>query len=84
MRSLNVKFEDFLNIIIKKYNTNPKKVFYRVQILPTTIYNYKELRDELIKKGHVFANNADTEVLIHGYEEYGEELLTKLAELDKR
>lgn len=42
------------------------------------IYNYKELRDELIKKGHVFANNADTEVLIHGYEEYGEELLTKL------
>lgn len=42
------------------------------------IYNYKELRDELIKKGHVFDNNADTEVLIHGYEEYGEELLTKL------
>ena len=41
--NLIVKFEDFLNIIIKKYNTNPKKVFYRVQILPTTIYNYKEL-----------------------------------------
>ena len=41
--NLIVKFEDFLNIIIKKYNTNPKKVFYRVQVLPTTIYNYKEL-----------------------------------------
>lgn len=42
------------------------------------IYNYKELREELISKGHVFSNNADTEVLIHGYEEYGEDLLKKL------
>ena len=42
------------------------------------IYNYKELREDLIKKGHIFANNADTEVLVHGYEEYGEELLNKL------
>ncbi len=42
------------------------------------IYNHLELREELIKKGHVFSNNADTEVLIHGYEEYGENLLGKL------
>lgn len=42
------------------------------------IYNYRELRDELEKKGHVFANHSDSEVLLHGYEEYGEELLDKL------
>lgn len=42
------------------------------------IYNYRELRSELIAKGHVFANNSDTEVIIHGYEEYGVEVLSKL------
>ncbi len=42
------------------------------------IYNHKELREELKEKGHVFANNADTEVLVHGYEEYGTELLYRL------
>lgn len=42
------------------------------------IYNYQELRKELTEKGHVFSNNADTEVLIHGYEEYGEDLLSRL------
>ncbi len=42
------------------------------------IYNYQEIKDELIKKGHVFKNNSDTEVLIHGYEEYGKDMLNKL------
>ena len=42
------------------------------------IYNYRELKAELIEKGHVFSNNADTEVLLHGYEEYGTELPKKL------
>ncbi|MCI8341842.1 MAG: asparagine synthase (glutamine-hydrolyzing) [Firmicutes bacterium] len=42
------------------------------------IYNYGSLREELISKGHVFKNNADTEVLIHAYEEYGTEMLNKL------
>lgn len=42
------------------------------------IYNHLEIREELIKKGHVFANNADTEVLVHGYEEYGVDLLHHL------
>lgn len=42
------------------------------------IYNYKEIKKDLISKGHSFANDSDTECLIHGYEEYGTELLTKL------
>ena len=42
------------------------------------IYNYRELRSELIARGHTFANNSDTEVIIHGYEEYGIDVLNKL------
>lgn len=42
------------------------------------IYNYQEIRDELIAKGHCFATNTDSEVLIYGYREYGTALLDKL------
>ncbi|MGN0383979.1 MAG: asparagine synthase (glutamine-hydrolyzing), partial [Eubacterium sp.] len=42
------------------------------------IYNHKDIRAELIEKGHIFDNDSDTEVLIHGYEEYGTDLLYKL------
>lgn len=42
------------------------------------IYNFMELRSELEQKGHTFHCGADTEVLIHGYEEYGTELIYKL------
>lgn len=42
------------------------------------IYNFKDLRAELLEKGHTFANNSDSEVLVHGYEEWGEDLVTKL------
>ncbi len=42
------------------------------------IYNYQELREELIAKGHTMSSDADTEVLLHGYEEYGEDLLPRL------
>lgn len=40
------------------------------------IYNYQELKEEL--SNHTFHTNADTEVLIHGYEEWGLDLLPKL------
>ncbi|MBR3969661.1 MAG: asparagine synthase (glutamine-hydrolyzing) [Ruminococcus sp.] len=42
------------------------------------IYNYREIRENLIKAGHIFKPNTDTEVLIHGYEEFGEKLLNML------
>src|SRR4029077_20517854 len=43
------------------------------------IYNYLGLRDELLAKGHVFRSRCDTEVLVHGYEEWGEALPERLA-----
>lgn len=41
------------------------------------IYNYLELRNTLIEKGHIFRSCTDSEVLIHGYEEWGLENLLK-------
>lgn len=42
------------------------------------IYNFMELRDRLIACGHVFRTRCDTEVLVHGWEEYGEKLIPML------
>src|SRR5207237_6060843 len=42
------------------------------------IYNYRELRAELQSKGHEFRTNSDTEVIIHGYKEWGAEVLNHL------
>lgn len=42
------------------------------------IYNHVELRNKLIKKGHKFQTKCDTEVIVHAYEEYGEECPKKL------
>ena len=42
------------------------------------IYNYQLLREELIEKGHEFVTKSDTEVLVHGYEEWGHKLTKKL------
>lgn len=42
------------------------------------IYNYKELKEELVSKKHKFYTNTDSEVLVHGFEEWGKDLLSKL------
>lgn len=43
MYNLILQFESFLNYLIKPFNKNPKKLYYKIQILPTTIYNYKDM-----------------------------------------
>src|SRR6266566_2632104 len=42
------------------------------------IYNYRELRAELQNKGHQFRTNSDTEVIIHGYKEWGLDVFNHL------
>lgn len=42
------------------------------------LYNYRELRERLKLLGHKFATQSDTEIIVHAWEEWGEELLTEL------
>jgi asparagine synthase (glutamine-hydrolysing) len=42
------------------------------------LYNYRELRERLLLAGHRFATQSDTEILVHGWEEWGEDLLGEL------
>lgn len=50
----------------------------KVIVFNGEIYNYKEIREQLKSKGHKFSTNTDTEVILHGYEEYKEDILNKL------
>lgn len=52
------------------YNENGKVV----TVFNGEIYNYQELKKELISLGHTFKTNCDTEVLVHGYEEWKSDL----------
>lgn len=49
-----------------------------VLIFNGEIYNFMEIREKLVATGHKFMTNTDSEVLIHGYEEYGTSLLNML------
>lgn len=42
------------------------------------IYNYKEIKSELLEKGHKFKTNSDTETILHCFEEYGTDFISKL------
>lgn len=42
------------------------------------IYNFKELRQELMKHGHSFRSQSDTEVIVHGYKQWGNGVLDRL------
>ena len=56
------------------YNEDETKVI----VFNGEIYNFQELREELIEKGYKFKTKTDTEVILHGYEEYREKVLDKL------
>jgi len=47
-------------------------------LLNGEIYNYQDLRAELLKAGHVFATNSDTEAIVHLYEQYGDGCFSRL------
>jgi asparagine synthase (glutamine-hydrolysing) len=42
------------------------------------LYNYRELRERLLRCGHQFTTQSDTEILVHAWEEWGEDCLTEL------
>lgn len=56
------------------YNEDRSKVL----VFNGEIYNYKELREELMEAGHEFKTHTDSETILHGYEEWGEQLVNRL------
>ena len=49
-----------------------------VMVFNGEIYNFRELRAELQELGHQFKTQSDTEVIVHGYEQWGDEVLHRL------
>ena len=57
---------------------HPQRGRHKSAHLNGEIYNYQEIKKDLLAAGHVFKTATDSEVLLHGYEEYGTQLLNKL------
>lgn len=66
---------DLSNAGIQPMSNEDKTVWL---IINGEIYNYKELRLLLLKRGHQFKSNSDSEVVIHAYEQWGKEFLNRL------
>ena len=67
-----------LSIIDLKNGRQPMEFENCVITYNGEIYNFKDIKKDLIEKGHEFKTNSDTEVLLHGYTEYKEKVLDKL------
>lgn len=50
----------------------------KVLLFNGEIYNFQSIREKLVDAGHIFKTQTDSEVLLHGYEEYGKKLLNML------
>lgn len=80
-------FDDFISIGFRRLSimdlSNGKQPMFNedkslVLVFNGEIYNSHELKKTFLKKGHVFSNNSDSEVILHGYEEFGEKIVEKL------
>ncbi len=67
-----------LSIIDPQLGKQPMETERYTIVFNGEIYNYIELRAELIAKGHTFKTNSDTEVILRAYEEYGHESINRL------
>ena len=72
----------FRRLSIIDLNTGSQPIYNekkdKVIIFNGEIYNYQEIKKDLMKKGYKFKTKTDTEVILHGYEEYKEDILMKL------
>lgn len=59
-----LQFEDFLNDLIKPLYKYPKKLFYKVQMLPTTVYNYKDMSKLYKEQGGVGGSKLLTHIAL--------------------
>lgn len=71
-------FHKRLSIIDLKTGQQPMTYNDYTIVFNGEIYNYIELREELIAKGHRFKTTSDTEVILHAYEEYGDDFVSRL------